>query len=221
MELVYFKLCKMLGAAELLLAFRLFRIRRGEYRTTLLTFLLADAVSNLIPLHLRDPVWWRYIWMPLTFLRVGLAYIESFEIGRIPFSSKTKRTEELCLIYAALSAFIIILSSWTWNPENRFQALDTLNQYLRLGAFTGFTVFWSWARMTAPYWKDTKLRTRWHALIWIAWLFTMFVTSTKAKSGLLWLFATWKGGYWLWLDIGVSCLVIQLLLVGLSAFNES
>jgi len=134
----------------------------------------------------------------MAYLRLVLIVLVSLDLRQPPMHAHERRR---VTIYAVGAVTLLLIGCWQWNPENNFQALDELRQYFLLIVAMSVT--------TSVIFQ----RTNRHTVLWIFWLWTAFLTSTKAKHGLAWTVVPWEGGYWFWLVIGNAVLLAQLLLV--------
>lgn len=189
------------------------RIWRGQHGS-LLVFCVAcyfEAVANAAPAVLSDPLWWRYVFLPLSEARLFLSIMASFEVFRF-MNGRTLKIERHALAdWATAVGLAFVWVAWYWNPVNFFQIAMTIRQYCLLALAVAVSAAWCYVIWVKPVEMAHHWR-RSHGELWIAWLWLSFVMGTTGAGGLARLWGNWKTNT-LWREINDSALVAQIILV--------
>ncbi len=208
----YHSLRFVLAILEFFLAFQIGRRRIGSL-LIFGVFLWFDATSNLMPMRSQSPEWWRYCWLPLAYVRLGLTIAASLEIFSFLVPSTYSRERHLIAGFAASIGVFLSVAGMYWSAENWFQGMTTFRQYVLLALATATAAAWAWVRVMRPAGSPTCLE-RSHGLLWCLWLVVLFLMSSTGAGGLARLIGNWRHFQtWRWMNDVL--LVCQIVLVGL------
>lgn len=174
---------------------------------------MLEALSNLLPQRVDDPMWWRYEWLPLAALRLSLAVLAALNAFSFLRGQTLPVERRLLLTFSAIIGLAVVLMGFAWRPENRFQAAITVRQYVYLMLAVACSVAWWYVLVRRPV--VLTIGSFLHGWLWCAWLWPAFVLSATGKGGLLWFIIQWSGNRAAWVTVSEICLCLQVAIAGI------